>query len=292
MKNLINFQEFNLNESVLSDLYNSVRRLFGGQKSKLDSIASEYEEEELSYAKEWNQIVTEIDELQLKETEPDLTQGEKRAYARQISNKERLLKTLDLKREKELNYLDKKAESIFSGDSKLSSYWGLKKAMIEAKIAKKLLDYGKKISSKTFTQMLKSKYENAARDARNAERTFKNYFSQESVSAKDKKETKIKEEDVKIQELVDMSLNDFPNAIRKMPQPQVRKIISDLKKMRNETLLASDLERDEVFQKSQKIADKQKSKEYRESEFKEITKKYRDKISDLRSKITIAQRYD
>jgi hypothetical protein len=89
-----------------------------------------------------------------------------------------------------------------------------------------------------------------------------------------------------------MRLSDFPEAIKKFPQSKIREILRDLKKERNETLLASDLERDEIYKKSQKISDNKKAKEFTEEEFRKITKKYRDKISDLRSKITIAQRYD
>jgi|688.fasta_scaffold363518_2 hypothetical protein len=292
MKNLVSFSDYNLNESVLSDLYNSVKRLFGGQKSKLDSLASEYEEEEMSYAKEWNDIVTDIDELQLKETEPDLTPGEKRAYTRQISNKEKLLKTLEVKRDREINFINKKAQEIAGSDPKISAYWEVKKAGIESKIAKKLFDYGKKVSSKTYTQGLKSRYENAARNARSAERTFKNYFSQIDTDGKKSSEKTVKEEDIKTRELIDMRLSDFPDAIKKFPQSKIREILRDLKKERNETLLASDLERDEIYKKSQKISDNKKAKEFTEEEFRKITKKYRDKISDLRSKITIAQRYD
>jgi hypothetical protein len=272
MKNLVSFSDYNLNESVLSDLYNSVKRLFGGQKSKLDSLASEYEEEEMSYAKEWNDIVTDIDELQLKETEPDLTPGEKR--------------------DREINFINKKAQEIAGSDPKISAYWEVKKAGIESKIAKKLFDYGKKVSSKTYTQGLKSRYENAARNARSAERTFKNYFSQIDTDGKKSSEKTVKEEDIKTRELIDMRLSDFPDAIKKFPQSKIREILRDLKKERNETLLASDLERDEIYKKSQKISDNKKAKEFTEEEFRKITKKYRDKISDLRSKITIAQRYD
>jgi hypothetical protein len=294
MKNLESFfqwgQKSNLNESVISDLFNLVRRAFGDQKSKLDSLASSYNEEEMEYATEWNKIVSDIDELQLKEAEPDLTQGEKRAYSRQISNKEKLLKTLENKRDKEITFLNKKADSIIGGDSKIASYWDVKKANIESKIAKKLLEYGKKITSKSYTQGLKVRYENAAREAKNAERTFKNYFDVDTQSGK--KEEKVKEENVKIQELVDMRLSDFPDSIRKMSKESIREIIRGLKKIRNETLVASDTERDKVFQQSQKISDSEKRKESQEKGYREITQKYRDRISDLRSKITIAQRYD
>ncbi len=174
----------------------------------------------------------------------------------------------------------------------ISAYWEVKKAGIESKIAKKLFDYGKKVSSKTYTQGLKSRYENAARNARSAERTFKNYFSQIDTDGKKSSEKTVKEEDIKTRELIDMRLSDFPDAIKKFPQSKIREILRDLKKERNETLLASDLERDEIYKKSQKISDNKKAKEFTEEEFRKITKKYRDKISDLRSKITIAQRYD
>lgn len=304
MKNLKKFGQFGsdskvvfekisnsfLNESVISDFFNLVKRAFGDQKSKLDSLASSYEDEEMEYASEWNKIVSDIDELQLKESEPDLSQGEKRAYARQISNKEKLLKALENKREKEIIFLDKKAKNIVDSDPKIASYWDVKKANIEAKIARRLLDYGKKISSKTYTQGLKARYENAAREAKNAERTFKNYFSGDAD--KGKKEEKVKEEMVKIQELIDMRLTDFPDAIRKMSRESVRETVRELKKARNEALASSDTERDVVYQKSQKIADTTKRKEYQDKEYREITQKYRDHISDLRSKITLAQRYD
>ena len=290
MKNMKSFSEFALNESVISDLFNVVRRTFGDQKSKLDSLASSYEEEEMDYATEWNKIVSDIDELQLKETEAGLSQGEKRAYARQISNKEKLLKALENKRDKEISYLDKKANSVVEGDPKIASYWDVKKAKIEAKIAKKLLDYGKKITSKSYTQGLKSRYENAARDAKSAERSFKNYFDADSAPVKG--EEKVKEENVKIQEIIDMRLTDFPEAMRKMSKEKIRGIVRELKNTRNETLAASDTERDKIYQKAQKISDADKRKEFLDSEYRKITQKYRDVISDLRSKITIAQRYD
>jgi len=290
MKNMKSFSEFALNESVISDLFNAVRRTFGDQKSKLDSLASSYEEEEMDYATEWNKIVSDIDELQLKETEAGLSQGEKRAYARQISNKEKLLKALENKRDKEISYLDKKANSVVEGDPKIASYWDVKKAKIEAKIAKKLLDYGKKITSKSYTQGLKSRYENAARDAKSAERSFKNYFDADSAPVKG--EEKVKEENVKIQEIIDMRLTDFPEAMRKMSKEKIRGIVRELKNTRNETLAASDTERDKIYQKAQKISDADKRKEFLDSEYRKITQKYRDVISDLRSKITIAQRYD
>jgi hypothetical protein len=290
MKNMKSFHEFALNESVISDLFNAVRRTFGDQKSKLDSLASSYEEEEMDYATEWNKIVSDIDELQLKETEAGLSQGEKRAYARQISNKEKLLKALENKRDKEISYLDKKANSVVEGDPKIASYWDVKKAKIEAKIAKKLLDYGKKITSKSYTQGLKSRYENAARDAKSAERSFKNYFDADSAPVKG--EEKVKEENVKIQEIIDMRLTDFPEAMRKMSKEKIRGIVRELKNTRNETLAASDTERDKIYQKAQKISDADKRKEFLDSEYRKITQKYRDVISDLRSKITIAQRYD
>jgi hypothetical protein len=290
MKNMKSFSEFALNESVISDLFNAVRRTFGDQKSKLDSLASSYEEEEMDYATEWNKIVSDIDELQLKETEAGLSQGEKRAYARQISNKEKLLKALENKRDKEISYLDKKANSVVEGDPKIASYWDVKKAKIEAKIAKKLLDYGKKITSKSYTQGLKSRYENAARDAKSAERSFKNYFDADSAPVKG--EEKVKEENVKIQEIIDMRLTDFPEAMRKMSKEKIRAIVRELRNTRNETLAASDTERDKIYQKAQKISDADKRKEFLDSEYRKITQKYRDVISDLRSKITIAQRYD
>jgi CII-binding regulator of phage lambda lysogenization HflD len=89
-----------------------------------------------------------------------------------------------------------------------------------------------------------------------------------------------------------MRLTDFPDAVKKMDKKQIRELIRLLKKERNETLAASDTERDKIFAKSEAMKDKSKAKDYKDEEFKKITAKYRDKISDLRSKITIAQRYD
>jgi hypothetical protein len=289
MKNVKTFSEFSLNESVISDLFNLVRRAFGDQKSVLDSLASSYEEEEMEYASEWNKIVSDIDELQLKDSEPDLTPGQKRAYARQISNKEKLLKALDNKKDKEIDFLNKKAEKAIGGDPKIASYWNVKKAKIEAKIAKKLLDLSRRLASNTYAQTLKSRYENAAREAINSERTFKNYFAGDSA---DKKEKTVKEEEVKIKELLDMKLSDFPEAVRKMSKTYLREVIRELKRARNEALASSDLEREKMSQKAQKMTDSEKRKEFQEKETKEINRKYRDQISDLRSKITIAQRYD
>ena len=299
MKNILNFTDFNINESesvnenAISNLFNVVKRIFGDQKSKLDSILSEYENEEIEYANDWNKIVTDIDELQLKETEKDITPGTQRAYSRQISNKENLLKTLDNKRVKTLNYLEKKAEKIIGNDDKLGGYWGLKKSQLDAKIAKKLLDFGKRISGETYTAILKSKYEAAAKAERSAQSTFKNYFKAEDYKPeKGKSATEMTSEEIKYSDLIGMRLTDFPDAVKKMDKKQIRELIRLLKKERNETLAASDTERDKIFAKSEAMKDKSKAKDYKDEEFKKITAKYRDKISDLRSKITIAQRYD
>jgi hypothetical protein len=112
---LYNFKQWQnevaLNESKSMDnIMNWLSTNFGGSVSKIDALLAGILSIEEDYMKEWNEIQTEIDSLEVQKAQIKSDPAEAKKLERMISRNQKLLDALSKKRRSAIDAVEKKVE--------------------------------------------------------------------------------------------------------------------------------------------------------------------------------------
>ena len=283
-----------LNESnSLSNIFSWLSSNFGGSVSKIDSLLADILEIEENYMKEWNEIQTEIDSLEVQKAQIKSDPAEAKKLERMIDRNQKFLSTLARKRKAGIESVENKVEDVTKGKQKLISYWNLKKTEAEADVAEKLYKLAKNLTDSSVADDLYDKYKDAALLAKKKDEQFREKFGSLKLSAPttiDSEET-TKTSSVQqfsLDPILAMNAVQFTKYVQGLEKSAVRDLIKFMMTERNERYATLDTERD-------RLEDQAKKKGLDQAEVKKSLKDLREtlmeQIRDLRTKITIARRY-
>ena len=113
---ILKFEQWNqLNEaSVLTSIKNWLSGNFGGAVEKLDSLILAIKKAETGYIQEWEDVVSEIDQLEIK-LQGDVDAAQEKSTLRMVERKKQILSAIKKKKEKELENIFRKVEVITKG---------------------------------------------------------------------------------------------------------------------------------------------------------------------------------
>jgi len=300
-----NFQHWDLHNSLneaksMKDILNWFGSFFGGSLSKIDSHLEDIVQIEEDYIKEWDKIVTEIDSLEVQKAQIHNDPAESRKLDRMIDRSERLLQSLLSKKNSSVAEIEEKVRNITEKDSKLVSYWNLKKTGAEKEIAERLYDISKKLTNPDLGEELYDKYKNAALAAREKDEDFRKKYGEMKLpstrlisssslkkSPKDFGPSKI--DKTTLNKILGYSGTEFEKYAGELSKENARDLIRELTRVKNEmcALRDLDIERFESEAKRKGLTETQLRREIRN-----LKAMHTDKIGDVRTKITIARRYD
>jgi len=300
-----NFQQWDLHNSLneaksMKDILNWFGSFFGGSLSKIDSHLEDIVQIEEDYIKEWDKIVTEIDSLEVQKAQIHNDPAESRKLDRMIDRSERLLQSLLSKKNSSVAEIEEKVRNITEKDSKLVSYWNLKKTGAEKEIAERLYDISKKLTNPDLGEELYDKYKNAALAAREKDEDFRKKYGEMKLpstrlisssslkkSPKDFGPSKI--DKTTLNKILGYSGTEFEKYAGELSKENARDLIRELTRVKNEmcALRDLDIERFESEAKRKGLTETQLRREIRN-----LKAMHTDKIGDVRTKITIARRYD
>lgn len=283
-----------LNESnSLSNIFSWLSSNFGGSVSKIDSLLADILEIEENYMKEWNEIQTEIDSLEVQKAQIKSDPAEAKKLERMIDRNQKLLSTLARKRNAGIESVENKVEDVTKGKQKLISYWNLKKTEAEADVAEKLYKLAKNLTDSSVADDLYDKYKDAALLAKKKDEQFREKFGSLKLSAPttiDSEETRKTSsvQQFSLDPILAMNAVQFTKYVQGLEKSAVRDLIKFMMTERNERYATLDTERD-------RLEDQAKKKGLDQAEVKKSLKDLREtlmeQIRDLRTKITIARRY-
>ena len=286
-----------LNEAnSLSNIVDWLTTNFGGSISKIDSLLGQINSIETQYAKDWNEIQTDIDSLEIQKAQTKSDPAESKKLERMIDRNQKLLSALSKKRRADIEKIDTKVEKVTDGKPRLISYWNLKKAELEADITEKLYKIAKQLTDESVADELYDKYKKAALDAKKKDDQFREKFGKLELAKSssidkmsDKDETIITGSNFSMDPIFAMNAPQFTKFVQGLEKNQVSSLIKSLQKERNERYATLDTERDRLEDQAKK---KGLSKDSISSDLKDFRDTLMGQIRDLRTKITIARRYD
>ncbi len=285
-----------LNEAAsLSNIFDWLSNNFGGSISKIDSLLGQINSIETQYAKDWNEIQTDIDALEIQKAQTKSDPAESKKLERMIDRNHKLLSALSKKRKADIEKIDSKVEKVTEGKSRLISYWNLKKAELEADLAEKLYKMAKQLTDESVSDELYDKYKRAALDAKKKDEKFREKFGKLEL-AKSSTVDKMKDSDEKaitganfsMDPIFAMNAPQFTKFVQDLDKNQVSSLIKSLQKERNERYATLDTERDRLEDQAKK---KGLPKHDVNKDIKDLRDTLMEQIRDLRTKITIARRY-
>ena len=297
---LLNFKEWesqNLNEkdSSLDKIVNWLSSNFGGSISKIDSLLSQINSIETQYAKDWNEIQTDIDALEIQKAQTKSDPAESKKLERMIDRNQKLLVALARKRKADIEKVDNKVENATQGKTRLISYWNMRKSELEADLTEKLYKMAKQLTDESVADELYDKYKKAALDAKKKDESFRQKFGKldlakaSSIDKMDSDEEKpISKSNFSMDPIFAMNAPQFTKFVQSLEKNQVSSLIKSLQKERNERYATLDTERDRLEDQAEK---KGFSKEDVKKDLKDLRETLMEQIRDLRTKITIARRY-
>lgn len=295
---LLNFKEWesqNLNEkdSSLDKIMNWLSSNFGGTISKIDSLLSDINSIETRYSKDWNDIQTDIDALEVKKAQTKSDPAEAKKLERMIDRNQKLLTALNKKRKADISKVDDKVEKLVKGKQRLVSYWNLKKSELEADLAEKMYKMAKDLTDDSVADELYDKYKKAALDAKEKDERFREKFgkldlAKPSTLKSDAEVKAISSANFSMDPIFSMNAPQFTKFVQDLEKSQVGALIKAMQSERNERYATLDTERDRLEAQAKKKGLPEDSVKNSISELRETLMK---QIRDLRTKITIARRY-
>lgn len=302
---IYNFRQWDLHNSLnegksMKDILNWFGNFFGGSVSKINSYLEDIVQIEEDYIKEWDKIVTEIDSLQVQRAQITNDPAESRKLDRMIDRNEKLLQSVLNKKNSSISDIEEKVRKITEKDSKLVSYWNLKKSGAEKEIAERLYDVAKKLTNPDLGEELYDKYKQAALAAREKDEDFRKKYGdmklpdseivRSSSSAKLLKNyepSKISKSS--FNKILGYSGTEFEKYAQNLSKEDAKDLIIELTRIKNEMCAVRDLDAERLEAEAAKtgMSDAQLRKEIRE-----LKERHTKKIGDVRTKITIARRYD
>jgi len=295
---LLNFKEWesqNLNEkdSSLDKIMNWLSSNFGGTISKIDTLLSDVNSIETQYSKDWNEIQTDIDALEVKKAQTKSDPAEAKKLERMIDRNQKLLTALNKKRKADISKVDDRVEKLVNGKQRLVSYWNLKKSELEADLAEKMYKMAKGLTDDSVADELYDKYKKAALDAKEKDEKFRGKFgkldlAKPSTLKSDAESSALTSSNFSMDPIFSMNAPQFTKFVQDLEKSQVGALIKAMQSERNERYATLDTERDRLEAQAKKKGLSDDSVKNSISELRETLMK---QIRDLRTKITIARRY-
>jgi hypothetical protein len=245
--------------------------------------------------KEWNEIQTDIDSLEVQKAQIKSDPAEAKKLERLIDRNQKLLSSLARKRRSQIDSVEKKVEDVVKDKQRLIKYWNLKKSQAEVEVAEKLYKLAKNLTDQSIADDLYDKYKDAALTARKKDEDFrKTYgkldFSKESTIDKIEpgEEKMTSGSKLSIDPILAMNAVQFTKYVQGLEKPVVRDLIKTMMTERNERYATLDTERDRLESQG---SSKGLSKSEVSKSLKDFRENLMEQIRDLRTKITIARRY-
>lgn len=295
---LLSFKEWesqNINEKDggLDKIINWLSSNFGGSISKIDALLSDINSIETKYSKEWNDIQTDIDALEVKKAQTKSDPAEAKKLERMIDRNQKLLTALGKKRKADIDKIDSKVEKLTKGKQRLISYWNLKKAELEADLAEKLYKMAKDLTDESIADDLYDKYKKAALDAKEKDEKFREKFgkldlAKPSTLKSDTENRVIANANFSMDPIFSMNAPQFTKFVQDLEKSQVGALIKAMQSERNERYATLDTERDRLEAQAKK---KGLSADSVKKDMSDLRETLMRQIRDLRTKITIARRY-
>jgi len=297
---LYNFTEWKkqdgINESNSVDkIVNWLSSNFGGTISKIDSLISDILKIEEDYMKEWNEIQTDIDSLEVQKAQIKSDPAEAKKLERLIDRNQKLLNTLSKKRRSQIESIEKKVEDTVKDKQRLIKYWNYKKAQAEVDVAERLYKLAKNLTDQSIADELYDKYKDAALMARKKDEDFRKTYGKLDFSKDSTVDTETTGEEKAISSakfsmdpILAMNAVQFTKYVQGMEKAQVRDLIKTMMTERNERYATLDTERDRL---EGQASSKNLSKSEINKSLKDFRENLMEQIRDLRTKITIARRY-
>ena len=294
---LYNFKQWQnevaLNESKsIDNIMNWLSTNFGGSVSKIDALLAGILSIEEDYMKEWNEIQTEIDSLEVQKAQIKSDPAEAKKLERMISRNQKLLDALSKKRRSAIDAVEKKVEDATKGKQRLISYWNMKNSEAESDVAEKLYKMAKNLTDSSIADELYDKYKDAALMAKKKDEQFRSKFgdlklsSPSTIEVGDEKITKTGS--FSLDPILAMNAVQFTKYAQGLEKNSVKELIRFMMTERNERYATLDTERDRLEAQADK---KGISSAEVKASLKDLRETLMEQIRDLRTKITIARRY-
>lgn len=242
--------------------------------------------------KEWNEIQTEIDSLEVQKAQIKSDPAEAKKLERMISRNQKLLDALSKKRRSAIDAIEKKVEDATKGKQRLISYWNMKKSEAESDVAEKLYKMAKNLTDSSIADELYDKYKDAALMAKKKDDLFRSKFgdlklsSPSSIEVGDEKITKTGS--FSLDPILAMNAVQFTKYAQGLEKNSVKELIRFMMTERNERYATLDTERDRL---EAQVAKQGITSADVKASLKDLRETLMEQIRDLRTKITIARRY-
>jgi hypothetical protein len=287
---ILKFEQWNqLNEaSVLTSIKNWLSGNFGGAVEKLDSLILAIKKAETGYIGEWEDVVSEIDQLEIK-LQGDVDAAQEKSTLRMIERKKQILSAIKKKKEKELENIFRKVEVIKKGNKRLSDYWEKEKAQADADIAKRMYDIAKSLGDDEMASDLYDKYKKFLDKSTRLESVLSKKYKGKLGKLSDKEE-ELEKSESSLSKLSKKPLGEFSDSVKDLDPKEARELMKICTEERNRLYVDMDLEVSRIEEEIKKKKDRDFEIEA-ERNIKKIKEKYLEKIREFRSKITLAKRY-
>ena len=287
---ILKFEQWNqLNEaSVLTSIKNWLSGNFGGAVEKLDSLILAIKKAETGYIQEWEDVVSEIDQLEIK-LQGDVDAAQEKSTLRMVERKKQILSAIKKKKEKELENIFRKVEVITKGNNRLSDYWGKEKAQADADIAKRMYDIAKSLGDDEMASDLYDKYKKFLDKSTRLESVLSKKYKGKLGKLSDKEE-ELEKSETSLSKLSKKPLGEFSDSVKDLDPKEARELMKICTEERNRLYVDMDLEVSRIEEEIKK----KKARDFEieaERNIKKIKETYLGKIREFRSKITLAKRY-
>ena len=193
--------------------------------------------------------------------------------------------------------IDKKARSIIKGNERLSTYWEVEIARVNAEVSERMHKKAKELNDESEASRLYDIYQKSLFTSKQKEEEFKSKFgssfSEGGIKSGKESDLGTGEGTDASQELyLNLPIKDFTSKVKTLDPKERKALISRLIKERNERYVAMDIEQDALIKQLDSKKLKGKELDDEKNKIKEAKQKYLEEIRDLRSKITIARRND
>ena len=287
---ILKFEQWNqLNEaSILTSIKNWLSGNFGGAVEKLDSLILAIKKAETGYIQEWEDVVSEVDQLEIK-LQGDVDAAQEKSTLRMIERKKQILSAIKKKKEKELENIFRKVELITKGNNRLSDYWGKEKAQADADIAKRMYDIAKSLGDDEMASDLYDKYKKFLDKSTRLESVLSKKYGGKLGKLSDK-EGGLESSESSLSKLSKKTLGEFSDSVKDLDPKEAKELMKICTEERNRLYVDMDLEISRIEEEIKKKKDRDFEIEA-ERNIKKIKEKYLEKIREFRSKITLAKRY-
>ena len=287
---ILKFEQWNqLNEaSILTSIKNWLSGNFGGAVEKLDSLILAIKKAETGYIQEWEDVVSEIDQLEIK-LQGDVDAAQEKSTLRMVERKKQILSAIKKKKEKELENIFRKVELITKGNNRLSDYWGKEKAQADADIAKRMYDIAKSLGDDEMASDLYDKYKKFLDKSTRLESVLSKKYGGKLGKLSDK-EGGLESSESSLSKLSKKTLGEFSDSVKDLDPKEAKELMKICTEERNRLYVDMDLEISRIEEEIKKKKDRDFEIEA-ERNIKKIKEKYLEKIREFRSKITLAKRY-